>query len=181
MDWEGKSEIEHISSMFHRYSNSLCTYGGKWVAEKKEQEWEEWQRERERERERDFGLLSSLGEVLPIQLSANPRPWGFEQSRSLKRKNEQLLNVFLHTPHPREATRSSSDSHRQREPPLCSQHVHDCPPQDPLHTSGRIMVAVKYPWRVTDKEKGDLILIVLHLNGSVWRHFQFHSERNNTS
>lgn len=98
--------------------------------------------ERERERERDFGLLLSLGEVLPIELSANPRPWGFKQSRSLKRKNEQLLNVFLHTPHPRGEMRSSSGSHRQREPPLYSKHVLDCPPQDPLHTSRRIMVAV---------------------------------------
>ena len=37
----------------------------------------ERQRERQRERERDFGLLLSLGEVLPIELPAKPRPWGF--------------------------------------------------------------------------------------------------------
>lgn len=117
--------------------------GSGWQEKKSKSESE--RSDGEREGERDFGLLPSLGEVLPIQLSANPRPWGFKQSRSLKRKNEQLLNVFLHTPDPREATRSSSGSHIQREPPVCSQHVHDCPPQDPLHTSRRIMVAVKYP------------------------------------
>lgn len=99
----------------------------------------------ERERGRLWLAALSLGEVLPIQLSANPRPWGFKQSRSLKRKNEQLLNVFLHTPHPREAMRSSSSSHRQGEPLLCSRRMNDCPPRDPLHTSRRIMVDVEYP------------------------------------
>lgn len=86
--------------------------GSGWQKKEQEWEWEEWQREKER----DFGLLLSLGEVLPIQLYANSRPWGFRQPRSLKRKNEQLLNVFLRTSNPREAIKGSSSSHRQREP-----------------------------------------------------------------
>lgn len=82
---------------------------------------------RERQREREFGLLLSLGEIQLIELPAKPRPWSFKQSRSPKRKNELLLSVFLHTPH----LRSSPASRRQREPPLCAQHLLDCPPPDP--------------------------------------------------
>lgn len=70
-----------------------------------------------------MALPLSLGEVLPMQLAANPRPRGFRQSRSLKRKSEQLLNVFLHTSNPRQARKGSSDSRRQREPLLYSLHA----------------------------------------------------------
>ena len=150
-----KVRLSTFSSMFHCYSNSFCTCGGKWVAGKKksksksESERSDWERER--------GNLARLFLLVRFyQSSSLPTkdPWGSEQSRSPKRKNEQLQNMFLHTPHPRDAIRSSSGTHRQREPPLYSQYVHDCPPQDPLHTNKRIMVAQKYPWRVTDQQKG---------------------------
>jgi len=52
-------------------------------------------------------VLLSLGEIA-MHLSANPRPWDFKWSRSLKRKNEQLLDTFLHTSYPRGTVKSSS-------------------------------------------------------------------------
>lgn len=78
-----------------------------------------WQKKRARVRgemegERDFGLLPSLGKVLPITLTAKPRPWGFKQSRSRKSKNEQLLNVLVHSLHILERRRGAVLAHTDR-------------------------------------------------------------------
>lgn len=103
----------------------------------------------DRERKRETLACFSLGEVLPIQLSANPRPWGFRQPRSLKRKNEQLLNVFLHTSNPREAKKGSSSSRRQREP----LHVHNHALLDPAPHEQKDHIVSKIPLKGHDQRR----------------------------
>ena len=101
--------------------------GGGWQKKKSKRERER-ETERETERERETLACSSLLARFYRSSSLPSRdPGAFKQSRSPKRKNELLLSVFLHTPH----LRSSPASCRQREPPLCAQHLLDCPPPDP--------------------------------------------------
>lgn len=70
--------------------------GSGWQKKKEQEwEWEEWWRERE-----TLACSSHLARFYQSNSLPTTRPQGFKQSRSLKRKNEQLLNVFLHTPHP---------------------------------------------------------------------------------
>lgn len=70
--------------------------GSGWQKKKEQEwEWEEWWSDRE-----TLACFSLLARFYQSSSLPTTRPWGFKRSRSLKRKNEQLLNVFVHTPHP---------------------------------------------------------------------------------
>lgn len=120
--------------------------GSGWQKKKSKSESERSDGGRERER-LWLAPLSWRGSTNPFLCQPqDPGTSGSQGHWRVKMNNSWMCFCKLHIQE--KATKSSSKSHRQREPPLCSEDVQDCPSQDSPSTSRRIMVAWKWPWDV---------------------------------